>query len=93
MKSENKLFFLLLIITFCILEANSRIAFSRPGKMLRIPSTDFNDKDNLFSINLSSEIVSSQQNNSAFSVNFSNNSGYKYGLYYFYSYRSWHRKN
>jgi len=80
MKSENKVFFLLFIITICILEANSRVALSRPGKMLRIPSTDFSDKDNLFSINLSSEIVSSQQNNSAFSVNFSNNSGYKYGL-------------
>tara|TARA_Y100001970_G_C14150895_1_gene812659 strand:- start:204 stop:1508 length:1305 start_codon:yes stop_codon:yes gene_type:complete len=80
MKSENKLFFLLFIITFCILEANSRVALSRPGKMLRIPSADFNNQKNLFSINLSSEIVSSQQNNSAFSVNFSNNLGYKYGL-------------
>ena len=72
------IFFLLIGIT----KANSRVAFSRPGNMMRIPSMDNSLYKDLLVIDLSSEIVSINtfQNSSAFSVKTMSKSGYQYGL-------------
>ena len=61
-------------------DANSRVAFSRPGNMIRIPNVDNSMYKNLFSLDVSSEILSSSQNSSAFSVNTLSKSGYQYGV-------------
>jgi hypothetical protein len=61
-------------------EANSRVAFSRPGSMMRIPNVDNSMYKNLFALNVSSELLSSSQNSSAFSVNAMGKSGYQYGV-------------
>ena len=61
-------------------EANSRVAFSRPGNMIRIPNVDNLMYKNLFAIDVSSEILSSFQSNSAFSINTISRSGYQYGI-------------
>ena len=61
-------------------EANSRVAFSRPGNMMRIPNMDNALYKNLLVFDVSSEILSSTQNSFAFSVKSMNKSGYQYGL-------------
>ena len=71
---------LILFILAGMLEASSRVAFSRPGNMMRIPSVDQSMSKNLLSVNISSEILSSSQNNSAFSVSSLAASGYYYGV-------------
>ena len=60
--------------------ANSRIAFSRPGNMIRIPNVDNSIYRSLVILDVSSEILSSTQNSFAFSVKSMNKSGYQYGL-------------
>ena len=52
-----------------VIDANSRVAFSRPGNMMRVPNVDINMYKNLLAVNVSSEYLSSSQSSSAFSVN------------------------
>ena len=61
-------------------EANSRVAFSRPGNMMRIPNVYNSMYRNLLTVDVSSEILSSTQNSFAFSVKTMSKSGYQYGL-------------
>ena len=63
-------------------EANSRIAFSRPGSMMRIPNMDNSLYKNLLVFDVSSEILSikTKQSNSAFSVKTMSKYQYQYGL-------------
>ena len=70
------IFFLLAGIT----EANSRVAFSRPGNMMRLPNMDNSLYRNLFVLDVSSEILFSSQSSSAFSVKTMSESGYQYGI-------------
>ncbi len=63
-----------------VIDANSRVAFSRPGNMMRVPNMDVNMYKNLLAVNVSSEYLSSRQSSSAFSVNTMGKSGYHYGL-------------
>ena len=70
------LFFILLSFS----TGNSRIAFSRPGNMLRIPNMDNSMYDNLFSVNIASEILSSTQSSNAIAISMINNAGYQYGI-------------
>ena len=70
------IFFLLVGMT----EASSRVAFSRPGNMVRIPNVDNSMYKSLVTLDMSSEILSSTQNSFAFSVKSMNKSGYQYGL-------------
>ena len=63
-----------------VIDANSRVAFSRPGNMMRVPNVDINMYKNLLAVNVSSEYLSSSQSSSAFSVNTMGKSGYLYGL-------------
>ena len=79
MASSKFLFVLLFFHCMGLLEANSRVAFSRPGNMIRIPSVHQSIQKTLFSINLSSDVLSSSQNNSALSINTYSKSGYLYG--------------
>ena len=69
--------FLVPIIFFLlagVVEANSRVAFSRPGNMLRIPNLDNSMYKNLVTLDVSSEILSSTQNSLAFSIKSMNKS-------------------
>ena len=50
-------FYLMIGVT----EASSRIAFSRPGNMMRIPNVDNSMYRNLLTLDLSSEILSAEQ--------------------------------
>ena len=61
-------------------EASSRVAFSRPGSMMRIPNVDNSMYRSLLTLDVSSEILSSTQNSFAFSVKTMSKSGYQYGL-------------
>ncbi len=74
------LFPLIFILFVGNITANSRVSFSRPGKMMRIPSVDNFMYKNLLVLSLSSEVVSSSQSSSAFSVNRMSVSGYQYGI-------------
>ena len=77
---KNIIYLIIYIFALATLTANSRVAFSRPGNMMRIPSIDSSMKKYLLSLNLSSEILSSSQSNSAFSVSAASNTGYEYGI-------------
>ena len=74
------LFPLIFILLVGNITANSRVAFSRPGKMMRIPSVDNSMYKNLLTLSLSSEVLSSSQSSSAFTVNTLSASGYQYGI-------------
>ena len=80
MVSSKFLFVLILINNICFLGANSRVSFSRPGNMIRIPSVNYSASSKLLNINLSHEILSSNQANSGFSINAESKSGHQYGI-------------
>ncbi len=71
---------LIIILLAGVIEANSRVAFSRPGNMLRVPNVDSDMYKNLLAVNVSSEYLSSSQSSSAFSINTLAKSGYLYGI-------------
>ncbi len=71
---------LIIILLVGVIEANSRVAFSRPGNMIRVPNVDSDLYKNLLAVNVSSEYLSSSQSSSAFSVNILAKSGYLYGI-------------
>ena len=56
---KTKISFILILITFLsTVIANSRVSFSRPGSMMRVPSLAYNySNPYLFRINASSEVV------------------------------------
>ena len=79
--SKAKFLFPLILILFAgIIDANSRVAFSRPGNMMRVPNVDKTMYKNLFAVNVSSEYLSSSQSSSAFSINTLAKAGYLYGI-------------
>ncbi len=80
MTKPGILFLLVLVIGWEQAEANSRISYSRPGNMIRIPSVDPSMNNKLLEINVSSEYLSSSQNNSGFAVNAMSPNGYLYGI-------------
>jgi len=80
MFSPKFLFVLIFLYNIDFIDAASRVPFSRPGDMLRIPSVDYSMHYNLLRLNFSSEILSSSQNNTAFSVSALSKTGYIYGM-------------
>ena len=78
MFSPKFLFVLIFFFNIGFVEANSRIAFSRQGDMLRIPSVDYSTLSKLLTINLSYGLLSSFQGNSSISINATNKGGYQY---------------
>ena len=80
MSKAKNLIPLIIILLAGVIEANSRVAFSRPGNMMRVPSVDSDMYKNLLAVNVSSEYLSSSQRSSAFSVNTLAKSGYLYGI-------------
>ena len=80
MPQIKSLLILIIIILLGNIEANSRVAFSRPGNMMRIPNINNNAEKSLFTVNASSEYLSSSQSNTALSVNTLAKSGYLYAV-------------
>ena len=80
MSKTKNLIPLIIILLAGVIEANSRVAFSRPGNMIRIPNVENDRYKNLLAVNVSSEYLSSSQRSSAFSVNTLTKSGYLYGI-------------
>ena len=80
MSKTKNLIPLIIILLVGVIEANSRVAFSRPGNMIRVPNVDSDMYKNLLAVNVSSEYLSSSQSSSAFSVNILAKSGYLYGI-------------
>ena len=80
MSKAKNLIPLIIILLAGVIEANSRVAFSRPGNMMRVPSVDSDMYKNLLAVNVSSEYLSSSQRSSAFSVNTLAKYGYLYGI-------------
>ena len=80
MVSPKFLFVLIFFYNIDFVEANSRVSFSRPGEMIRIPGVGHSILRNLFNINLSYELLSSTQGNSNLSINTIGKSGYQYGI-------------
>ena len=80
MSKQKFLIPLVFFLLFGMTEANSRVAFSRPGNMMRIPNVYNSMYRNLLTVDVSSEILSSTQNSFAFSVKTMSKSGYQYGL-------------
>ena len=80
MSKTKNLIPLIIILLAGVIEANSRVAFSRPGNMMRVPNVDSDMYKNLLAVNVSSEYLSSSQSSSAFSVNTLAKSGYLYGI-------------
>ena len=79
----SKIQFLFILLFFTLLNeltASSRVAFSRPGNMIRIPDISYKAKDNLFTVNASSEYLSSNRRGTGFSINTLTKSGYLYAI-------------
>ena len=75
------LFIIPFITLFGDLNASSRIAFSRPGNMIKIPDVSYKAKDNLLTVNASFENFSTATGK-AYSINTITKSGYLYGISY-----------
>ena len=58
----------LLFFNTDLLLGSSRISFSRPGNMMRIPSIDHSITKKFININITNEFFSSYQQNSSFSI-------------------------
>jgi tetratricopeptide (TPR) repeat protein len=83
-KQKRQLLFFLLIC-FSTICSNSRVAFSRPGSLIRLPSFESYNSNHLFSIGLSSEITSLgdvSSNSSAFSITKTNINNISWGFSY-----------
>ena len=75
--------FLFVLIFFCnsdFVDANSRVSFSRPGEMMRIPNVGHSVSRKLLTINFSYEFLSSTQGNFGFLINTASKSRFQYGL-------------
>ena len=76
---QIKLFFIFVIFyNFCF--ASTRVSFSRPGEMMRIPSIDYSLSRKFLNINFSHESLSSKQGNSNVSITSISKSGAQYGI-------------
>ena len=80
MVSPKFLFVLIIFHSTVFVQASSRVSFSRPGEMIRIPSVDHSVSRKLLNINLSHEFLSSSQGNSSVSIHSLGKSGYQYGM-------------
>ena len=82
MISPKFLFVLIFFYNLGFVEANSRVSFSRPGDIIRIPSVNHSISRKLLSVNFSYELLSinNHQGNSNFSINSISKSGYQYGV-------------
>ena len=81
---KTKISFILILITFLsTVIANSRVSFSRPGSMMRVPSLAYNySNPYLFRINASSEVVNFYKENrkiGSLSIDMQDRSGFTYG--------------
>ena len=82
LKIKNK-FFLILFFNLCLIcysNASSRIAFTRPNKMMRVPSVDYSLSRKLLNINIIHESLSKKQGNFGFSLNTFNKHGSQFGI-------------
>ena len=80
--AKCSLFLITLLFYISFLQAGSRVSFSRPGQMMRIPSVDHSIAKKFISINIANEFFSSYQQNSSFSISTISKSGYYYGISY-----------
>ena len=81
----NKKTFLLFILIFSLLSANSRVSFTRPGAFMRLSNIEQNSANTLFSISAGTEITSVGDilsHSSNFAYNKSYSSGLSWGLSY-----------
>ena len=78
--SHSIIFFLFFSIVF----GSTRVAFSRPGSLIRTPSMLVDVKQNQYHVGFSSEIINTSNRNSSSSIFFKGLSykGYHYGLAY-----------
>ena len=78
----NSKFLVLFIIFFncTFINANSRVSFSRPGNMMRIPSGNISPTSKILNINFSYEWLSKSKGNSNVSINSITNAGSVYGI-------------
>ena len=84
MRTLPKTYYIIFSITvLSLLGANSRVSFSRPGSMMRVPSLAYNYVNPyLFKINASSEIVNfykENRKNGSLSIELQDRSGFTYG--------------
>ncbi len=82
---KNKYLLIYIILIGSILLANSRVAFSRPGSLIRASVHESYDPNKLFSISIGSEISSIGKitsHSSSFALNKTNMNGTSWGLSY-----------
>ena len=77
-------FFLIFIFLFTIALSNTRVAFSRPGALIRTPSLLQATLDQEYHVGFSSEIINFKKHNSSDAVFFKSISadGFQYGIAY-----------
>ena len=66
------------------LYSNTRVAFSRPGALIRTPSLLINSAENEYQVGFSTELINTETFNSSSSIFFKglSNQGYQYGMAY-----------
>jgi len=82
---KNKYIYIIIILTASILFANSRVAFSRPGSLIRASIHEPYDPNKLFSVSIGSELTSLGKitsHSSSFAINKTNMNGSSWGLSY-----------
>ena len=85
MNKQKRYLLFFLLICFSTIYSNSRVAFSRPGALMRLPSLEYYNPNHLFSIGISSEITSVgdiSSSSSAFSISKTNINNISWGFSY-----------
>jgi len=77
-------FFLIFIFLFTIASSNTRVAFSRPGALIRTPSLLETPFEQEYHVGFSSEIINFKKHNSSDALFFKSisNNGFQYGVAY-----------
>ena len=82
---KNKYIYIIIILASSFLFANSRVAFSRPGSLIRASIHESYDPNKLFSVSIGSELTSLGKitsHSSSFAINKTNMNGSSWGLSY-----------
>ena len=82
---KNKSIYIFIILIGSLLFANSRVAFSRPGSLIRASIHEAYDPNKLFSVSIGSELTSLGKitsHSSSFAINKTNMNGTSWGLTY-----------
>ena len=81
---ETLIFIVLFVLLHSTITGNTRVAFSRPGALIRTPTLLINAQEQEYHVGFSNELINTDGFNSSSSIYFKSisNEGFEYGIAY-----------